>query len=149
MGLFDFVKDVGRQVFNTDGEAADNIKQHLEIRGSGGISNLEVEFDDGVVTLCGDCKNAAARDSAILMAGNIEGVEKVVADDLTAPPPPPEEPELEVQFYEIVSGDTLGGIAKKFYGNASKYTVIFEANRDIISDPNKIYPGQKIQIPAE
>ncbi len=149
MGLFDFVKDVGRQIFDTDAEAADNIKQHLEIRGSGGISNLEVEFDDGVVTLCGDCKNKAVRDSAILMAGNIEGVEKVVADDLTAPPPPPEEPEPEVQFYEIVSGDTLGGIAKKFYGNASKYTVIFEANRDIISDPNKIYPGQKIQIPAE
>ena len=46
MGLFDFVKDVGRQVFNTDSEAADNIKQHLEIKTSG-ISNLTVEYDDG------------------------------------------------------------------------------------------------------
>ena len=148
MGLFDFVKDVGRQVFNTDSEAADNIKQHLEIKTSG-ISNLDVKFDDGVATICGDCKNEAVRDSAILIAGNIQGVEKVVADDLKAPAPKPEEPVEKVEFYEIVSGDTLGGIAKRHYGSASKYMKIFEANRDIISDPNKIYPGQKIRLPAK
>ena len=53
MGLFDFVKDAGHQVFDTDDEAADNITQHLEIRTSG-LRNLEVEFDDGVATICGD-----------------------------------------------------------------------------------------------
>jgi nucleoid-associated protein YgaU len=148
MGLFDFVKDVGRQVFNTDAEAADNIKQHLEIKTTG-ITNLEVEFDDGVATICGDCTNAATRERAILIAGNIQGVEKIVADDLRAPAPPPEEPVEEAQYYEIVSGDTLGAIAKRFYGNASKYMKIYEANKDIISDPNKIYPGQKIRIPSE
>ncbi len=151
MGLFDFVKDVGRQVFDTDSEAADNIKQHLDIKTSG-IKNLEVEFDDGVATICGDCTNAAVRESAILIAGNIQGVEKIVADDLRAPAPKPEAPVEEAEsaeIYEIVSGDTLGAIAKRFYGNASKYMTIFEANRDILSDPNKIYPGQKIRIPAE
>ena len=148
MGLFDFVRDVGRQVFDTDAEAADNIKQHLEIKTSG-LSNLTVDFDDGVATICGDCKNQAVRDQAILIAGNIKGVEKIVADDLKAPPPPPEEPEEKAEFYEIVSGDTLGGIAKKYYGSAGKYMKIFEANRDIISDPNKIYPGQKIRIPLD
>ena len=50
MGLFDFVKDVGRQVFDTDAEAADNIKQHLEMR-LHGLSNLEVDFDDGTLTV--------------------------------------------------------------------------------------------------
>ena len=148
MGLFDFVRDVGRQVFDTDAEAADNIKEHLEIKTSG-LSNLTVDFDDGVATICGDCKNQAVRDQAILIAGNIKGVEKIVADDLKAPPPPPEEPEEKAEFYEIVSGDTLGGIAKKYYGSAGKYMKIFEANRDIISDPNKIYPGQKIRIPLD
>ncbi len=148
MGLFDFVKDVGRQVFDTDGEAADNIKEHLEIKTSG-LSNLEVDFDDGVATICGDCTSAALREQAILIAGNIKGVEKVVADDLRAPEPKPEEPEEKAEIYEIVSGDTLGGIAKRYYGNASKYMRIFEANRDIISDPNKIYPGQKIRIPLD
>jgi nucleoid-associated protein YgaU len=148
MGLFDFVKDVGRQVFNTDSEAADNIKEHLEIKTTG-ISNLDVKFDDGVATICGDCTSAAVRDSAILVAGNIQGVEKIVAEDLRAPAPAPEEPVEEVEFYEIVSGDTLGAIAKRYYGNASKYMKIFEANTDILSDPNKIYPGQKIRIPSE
>ena len=148
MGLFDFVKDVGNRIFDTDAEAAKNIKQHLEIKTSG-ISNIEVEFDDGVATICGDCVNQATKDNAVLMVGNIKGVEKVVADDMRVPAPKEEEPEEKVEFYEIVSGDTLGGIAKKFYGNASKYTKIFEANRDIIEDPNKIYPGQKIKIPMD
>ncbi len=148
MGLFDFVKDVGRQIFDTDDEAADTIKNHLEVK-THGLSNLEVEFDDGTVTLCGDCSTQAARDQAILIAGNIKGVEKIVADDLRAPEPKPEEPEEKAEIYEIVSGDTLGAIAKRFYGNPSKYTKIFEANKDIISDPNKIYPGQKIRIPPK
>jgi nucleoid-associated protein YgaU len=148
MGLFDFVKDVGRQLFDTDAEAADTIKNHLEVK-THGLSNLEVDFDDGVVTLCGDCKNEAVREQAILIAGNVQGVEKVVADDLKAPPPAPEEPKEKAEVYEIVSGDTLGGIAKRYYGKASMYTKIFEANRDIIDDPNKIYPGQKIRIPLD
>ena len=148
MGLFDFVKDVGRQVFDTDAEAADNIRNHLEVK-THGLSNLDVKFDDGVVTLCGDCKNQAVRDQAILIAGNIQGVEKVIADDLKAPEPATETPKEKAEVYEIVSGDTLGGIAKKYYGKASAYMKIFEANRDIIDDPNKIYPGQKIRIPLD
>jgi nucleoid-associated protein YgaU len=148
MGLFDFVKDVGRQIFDTDAEAADNIKNHLEVK-THGLSNLEVEFDDGTVTICGDCANPSVREQAILIAGNIQGVEKIVADDLRAPEPKPEEPEEKAEVYEIVSGDTLGAIAKRFYGKASMYTKIFEANRDIIEDPNKIYPGQKIRIPLD
>ncbi|MBT8082859.1 MAG: peptidoglycan-binding protein LysM [Gammaproteobacteria bacterium] len=154
MGLFDFVKDVGRQIFDTDDEAADNIKQHLEIKTSG-IKNLDVQFDDGTVTLCGDCGSQAVREQAILIAGNVAGVEKIVADDLTAPEPKPAapeapaEPEEKAEIYEIVSGDTLGGIAKKYYGKGSAYMKIFEANRDIIDDPNKIYPGQKIRIPLD
>jgi nucleoid-associated protein YgaU len=148
MGLFDFVKDVGRQIFDTDAEAADNIKQHLEIKTTG-LSNLDVQFDDGTVTICGDCTSEAVRERAILIAGNVQGVEKVVADDLRAPKPKPEEPKEKAEIYEIVSGDTLGAIAKRYYGSASKYMKIFEANKDIISDPNKIYPGQKIRIPLE
>lgn len=148
MGLLDFARDVGRQLFDTDAEAADNIKQHLETRLSG-VKNVEVEFDDGVATICGDCDSPAVRERAILLAGNVKGVEKVVADGLKAPKPAPEEKVSKDTVYEIKSGDTLGAIAKKFYGKASQYTRIFEANRDIIDDPNKIYPGQKIHIPMD
>jgi len=148
MGLLDFARDVGRQLFDTDAEAADNIKEHLEIKTSG-VKNIEVDFDDGVATICGDCNSERDREQAILIAGNVKGVEKVIADDLKAPPPPKEEPAPKDEFYEIKSGDTLGKISKQFYGKSSAYMKIFEANRDIISDPNKIYPGQKIRIPIE
>lgn len=54
-----------------------------------------------------------------------------------------------VQSYTVVSGDCLWNIAKKFYGDGSKYTVIYNANKDIVgSNPNLIYPGQKLTIPA-
>jgi nucleoid-associated protein YgaU len=148
MSLFDFAKDVGRQLFDTDAEAADNIKQHLEIKLSG-IKNIDVKFDDGVATVCGECVNEATRNTAILIAGDVKGVEKVIADGLTFPAPKPEKPQEKVEYYEIVSGDTLGGIAKRFYGNASKYTRIHAANKELIPDPNKIYPGQKIKIPLD
>jgi nucleoid-associated protein YgaU len=147
MGLFDFAKDVGRQLFDTDKEAADNIKQHLDIKLTG-VKNLDVAFDDGVATICGDCANEATRNSAVLLAGDVKGVEKVVADGLTFPEPKEEEKE-KVEYYEIVSGDTLGGIAKRFYGKASQYTRIHAANKELIPDPNKIYPGQKIKIPLD
>ena len=147
MGFLDFVKDAGRQLFDTDAEAADNIRQFIDIKTSG-IKNLDVQFDDGVATICGDCPNEATRNSAIMIAGNVKGVEKVVADGLTFPEPKEEEKE-KFEVYEIVSGDTLGGIAKRYYGNASQYTRIHEANKELISDPNKIYPGQKIRIPLD
>ena len=148
MGLFDFAKEVGRQIFDTDDEAADKIKERLEAK-TAGIKNLKVEFDDGVATICGDCPNEGTRDLAVLLAGDVKGVEKINADDLTFPEPPPEEEKPKFEFYDIVSGDTLGGIAKRFYGDASKYTRIHEANIDIIPDANKIYPGQKIKIPLD
>jgi nucleoid-associated protein YgaU len=50
--------------------------------------------------------------------------------------------------YTVQSGDTLGKISKQFYGNANEYMKIFEANRDLLSDPNKINPGQSLKIPA-
>ena len=148
MSFLDFAKDMGRKLFDRDDVAAEKIKQHLEIQLTS-VKGLDVKFDDGVVTLCGECTSSADRDQAILMAGNVKGVKKVIADELTFPPPPPEEPKEKVEFYEIKSGDTLSAIAKRYYGSAGKYMRIFEANRNVIEDPNKIYPGQKIRIPLD
>ncbi|MEM7218295.1 MAG: peptidoglycan-binding protein LysM [Pseudomonadota bacterium] len=156
-GLLDFAKDMGASLFTSDAEAAMNIVKHIEANNPG-VNPINATFDDGVVTLTGDATSAAAKEKAILLAGNVKGVEKVVADDLRAPAPPPPAPtvevpaaealpEPEVQFYVIESGDTLGAIAKEFLGSASRYPEIFEANREVIQDPNKIYPGQKIRIP--
>ena len=51
------------------------------------------------------------------------------------------------QFHDVVKGDTLSAISKKYYGDANKYNAIFEANRPMLSNPDKIYPGQKLRIP--
>lgn len=51
------------------------------------------------------------------------------------------------KIYEVVSGDSLSKIAKREYGNATEWKRIYEANRDILKDPDKIYPGQKLKIP--
>ena len=148
MSLIDFAKEMGRKIFDTDAEAADNIREHLNVRLTG-LKNLTVEFDDGVCTLAGECPNESTRNRAVLIAGDTKGVEKVIANDLTFSEPAPEEPKQKFEIYEIKSGDTLGAIAKTYYGKASLYTRIHEANMELIPDANKIYPGQKIQIPLD
>ena len=52
------------------------------------------------------------------------------------------------KIYVVVAGDSLSKIAKREYGNASEWKRIYEANQDLLKDPDKIYPGQKLKIPA-
>lgn len=52
------------------------------------------------------------------------------------------------KIYEVKAGDSLSKIAKREYGNANEWNRIFEANKDILKDPDKIFPGQKLKIPA-
>ncbi|RMG62575.1 MAG: peptidoglycan-binding protein LysM [Bacteroidetes bacterium] len=140
MSLFDFVKDVGEKVFGSEDEAASKVKEYLEASELP-LSNLEVSFADGVISLSGQAETAEAKEKAILLAGNIEGVTDVNADALEAPG------ESDADIYVIKSGDTLSKIAKEYYGDPMKYPVIFEANREVIKDPDLIYPGQNIRIP--
>jgi nucleoid-associated protein YgaU len=55
----------------------------------------------------------------------------------------------EEQYYVIEKGDTLWAIARKFLGDGNRYPEVFEANREVIIDPDKIFPGQKIRIPPK
>lgn len=96
------------------------------------------------MALSGKAESAEAMEKAVLMAGNVKGVSQVTVDDLESPAP-----EASIEYYTIIKGDTLSGIAKKFYGNAMAYSKIFDANREVIKDPNLIYPGQKIRIPPK
>ncbi len=141
MGLFDFVKEIGRKLFNRDAEAAEKIKAHIE-EANPGISSLDVEFKEGVVSISGQAGSAEAMEKAVLMAGNIQGVTEVKIDKLQVP-----SVQVKVEYYIIKKGDTLSAIAKQFYGRANDYPKIFEANREVIKDPNLIFPGQKIRIP--
>lgn len=161
MSIFDFIADAGEKLFSSDKDAAENIYKQLHAGLPGLISGLKVSFDDGTATLSGECDCARTKRIATLTAGNNKGVRAVNADGLTVKAAPVSEgvpsasaPATEApadeetgEYYTIKSGDTLSAIAKKYYGNAMAYKKIFEANREIIKDPDKIYPGQKIFIP--
>jgi nucleoid-associated protein YgaU len=145
MGLFDFVREIGKKVFASDEEAGEKIKAEIESTNPG-VSNLGVQYEpqSGTVTLSGNAESVAAMQKAVLMAGNVEGVSQVEVAGLQ------HSPEQErIEYYIIEKGDTLSKIAQQFYGDANKYPRIFEANREVIKDANRIFPGQKIRIPLE
>ena len=83
----------------------------------------------------------ATKEKVVLVVGNSNGI-ATVDDQMTV-----EHVEPEAQFHTVVSGDTLGKIAKKYYGNAMKYPVIFDANKPMLKSPDLIYPGQVLRIP--
>ncbi len=141
MGFLDFAANIGKKLFDREDEGSTKIKQYIE-KDNPGVDDLQVAVNDGVAKLSGTAKSREAFEKAVLMAGNVKGIEEVNVDELKAP-----DEEGEVQFYEIQSGDTLWKIAQEYYGHGSKYTVIFQANREVIKDADLIYPGQKIRIP--
>ncbi|MCU7941555.1 MAG: peptidoglycan-binding protein LysM [Candidatus Thiodiazotropha sp. (ex Cardiolucina cf. quadrata)] len=143
MGLFDFAANLGKKLFGKDDDPAEKIKQQIEADNPG-IKDLDVSFDDGKVVLSGNAESAEALEKTVLIAGNVQGVSEVTADAVTAP-----QQQAKVEYYTIESGDTLSAIARRFLGKASDYPKIFEANREVIKDPNLIYPGQKIRIPLD
>ena len=143
MGLFDFAKDLGKKIFGKDDDPAEKIQESIS-EANPGMNDLGVTFEDGVVHLSGKADSAEALEKTVLIAGNVQGVTEVKVDQVDAPDPAP-----EVEYYTIVSGDSLSKIAKRYYGNAMDYPKLFEANREVIKDPDLIYPGQKIRIPPK
>jgi nucleoid-associated protein YgaU len=142
MGLFDFAAGIGEKLFGDDEDDAGDKVQQLIDADNPGVENLKVEVVDGVAKLSGQAKDQSAFEKAILMAGNVLGIQEVQADELEVP-----SQDSNVEYYEIQKGDTLWAIASKFLDDGNKYTEIFEANREVIKDPDLIYPGQKIRIP--
>ncbi len=134
-----------------------------EVRGLGlGVEDLDLSIDGKVVTLYGTATDRESKARAMVELSNRLGdadnvinrirVEEpapaapaAVEDEPSSAPQAGEDPAAEV--YEVQPGDTLGAIAQRFYGKASLYPKIFEANRDILDDPNLIKVGQKLKIP--
>ena len=148
MGLFDFVGNIGKKLFGpkeTKEDAAAKIRAEIDAANLG-IKDLQVSLNDGMCSLAGECPSAGAMQKAVLLAGNVQGVSGVDIARLKVPPPTPIEEKIE--YYIIQKGDSLSKIAKQYYGDANKYAVIFEANREVIKDADLIFPGQKIRIPA-
>lgn len=155
MGLLSFIKEAGEKLLGhadaqaaTDPNAANQaaaeaIKQYISAQGLD-TSNLTVAFDGAsrTVTLSGSVSDQPTKDKVKVPSGNVQGVAAVNDDALDVDNPAP-----EATFYEVRSGDTLSAISLSQYGDANRYNVIFEANRPMLSSPDRIYPGQKLVIP--
>jgi len=158
MGLFSFIKNagakigIGKSVEEEAAEAAAAVKASNETAAQKMIKtasdlglvveNMEVTINGETAVVSGLAVDQATKEKVILVVGNTQGIAQV--DD---------QMEVEIQepeavFHTVVSGDTLGKIAKNVYGNAMKYPAIFEANKPMLAHPDKIYPGQVLRIPA-
>jgi nucleoid-associated protein YgaU len=150
MGFFDFISDAGKKLLGKGDDAA-AIKEEIESSFSElPVDGLTVTVEGDTVTLAGVAQNYATREKAILIAGNVEGIAQVNADQLVTLEQISDDNTREVPeeiFYSIAKGDTLWAISEKFYDDGSKYPHIVEANLEVIKDADLIYPGQMIRIP--
>ncbi len=145
MGLFKFAKDAGDRIGDamTDNWFANIFKGKDDGDDKVDPSKVEVERKGDRVILKGTARTQAEAEKMIIASGNKKGVSEVESHiDVEKKAP-------QSRFYEVKSGDTLSKIAKEHYGDAMKYPVIFEANRPMLSDPDKIYPGQTLRIPEQ
>ena len=164
MSLISFIKEAGEKLFkHPQAEAATPaaapagpdvaklnatagaaIEKYIASQGLK-VEGLNVGFDGATqtVTVSGVAADQATKEKVVLCCGNVASVAKV-NDMLTVATAA----EPESKYHTVKSGDTLSKIAKEAYGDANAYMKIFEANKPMLKDPNKIYPGQMLRIPA-
>jgi len=149
MGIFDFVKSVGKKLGFGDEETpptAEDLKAELDSYNLGS-EKLTVEIVGDKAVIKGEVADQSIFEKAIIAVGNTLGVSKVEASEIKFAATPDVAPK-DVVLHEVKKGDSLWKIAAKHYDNGSKYPVIFEANKPMLSDPDKIYPGQMLRIPS-
>ncbi len=140
MNLFKFVKDAGEKLTGSVAGAANAIKERVTGHKID-VKDLDVAQEGEKIILKGTAKTQEEAEKTIIAAGNNAGIAEVESQIVV------EEAAPEATFYTVVSGDNLSKIAKTHYGNAMKYPVIFEANKPMLTHPDKIYPGQVLRIP--
>ncbi|WP_310554881.1 peptidoglycan-binding protein LysM [Flavobacterium sp.] len=150
MGLISFMKNAGAKLFGRNVEEAP-AEEKAQLKASALLAHVQsmglpfntlkvaLRGDDVVVT--GEVDKQVDAEKIALTLGNVEGVDTVDNNMTVATPEP------EARYHTVVSGDWLSKIADKYYGDAQKYDVIFEANKPMLEHPDKIYPGQVLRIP--
>ena len=145
MSLLSFVKEAGEKLIDLltpgNGNASEQLKEHVSKVGLGN-PNVQTTVDGDKVTVTGEVATQEEKEKILLALGNIAGVASV-DDQITVSGPVV----VASRFVVVKSGDTLSAISKTVYGDANKYNKIFEANKPLLSHPDKIYPGQTLRIP--
>ena len=133
MGLFNFWKKD-----EDSAPDADALKKEVEDLGLN-TAGLNISVNGDVVKVSGKAASQEEKEKIIMAVGNAAGV-AAVEDEAEGNDP---------VFHEVKKGDTLWKISEKALGNGARYTEIFEANKPMLSDPDKIYPGQRLRIPQD
>jgi len=139
MGLFEFF---GKSLGAKARSAVDSINK-MNI----GIRDLRATVAGKTVTLEGQADNVEAKGRAVQEFNKIVVTENTINRIQVGAAPAAKPAAAGEQIHVVVSGDTLSALAKKYYGKASLYKKIFEANRDILNNPDLIKVGQKLRIP--
>ena len=162
MSIISFFKEAGEKLFGKKAQAAQSeaadpaaidaanreaataIENYIKSMGLT-ATGLTVTYDGAKATakVFGIAKDQATKEKIILATGNVHGI-AAVDDNMTVDLSQPES-----KYYTVVKGDTLSKIAKEFYGDANAYQKIFEANKPMLTHPDKIYPGQNLRIPPK
>ncbi len=139
MGIFSFLKNIGKAQASEQPTTEDLQKEISDLGLEAEGVSMEVEGDK--VVLSGKAPSQELLEKIILATGNTKGIAAVETNvDV-------EDGGAEAEFHTVEKGDTLSAIAKKVYGDAGRYPEIFEANKPMLSHPDKIYPGQVLRIP--
>ncbi|KPG93583.1 peptidoglycan-binding protein LysM [Pseudomonas sp. RIT-PI-q] len=145
MSIFSFVKEAGEKLIDLltpgNANASEQLKEHISKVGLGN-PNVQATVDGDKVTVTGEVASQEEKEKILLAVGNIAGVGSV-DDQITVTGPVAK----AAVFVTVVKGDTLSAISLRVYGDANKYQKIFEANKPMLKDVNKIYPGQSLRIP--
>ena len=145
MSLLSFVKEAGEKLLDLltpgNANASEQLKEHISKVGLGN-PNVQATVDGDKVTVTGEVASQEEKEKILLAVGNIEGVGSV-DDKITVTGPVV----AAARFVVVKKGDTLSAISMAVYGNANHYNKIFEANKPMLKDVNKIYPGQTLRIP--
>ena len=144
MGLLNFVKEAGEKIWDavsgdSKEDRADKLKKHIDGLNLPGADVAE----DGTATVTGDVASQEDKEKILVAVGNVTGVGQV-SDGVKVT-----QSGAESRFYTVKSGDTLSAISKAMYGSANEYQRIFEANKPMLTHPDKIYPVQVLIIPAK
>jgi nucleoid-associated protein YgaU len=163
MSLISFIEQAGEKLLGTTtsstaaASAAPNVAQLNDTAGAAitkyvagqnlGATNLSISYDGATktATVKGEAPDQATKEKIVLCCGNVHSVARV-DDQLTVAAGATTAPST---MYEVKAGDSLSKIAKAVYGDANAYPKIFEANKPMLSNPDKIYPGQQLRIPAK
>ena len=146
MGLLSFIKGVGEKIFgSSEAQAApaEELKKEAAKHGFD-MSGVDVQVNGDKVTVSGNAMSQEEAEKIILAMGNTMGVSEI--DNQLAVT----KAANESKFYTVKKGDTLWKISETMYGagHGKDYNTIFEANKPMLTHPDKIYPGQVLRIPA-